>query len=73
MLRIPLLRLFSCLSQTGQLNNASVIETPQIVVRYHSINLIYAETAAKSQYFEVGEIFVNIQFELLFFNQNNHL
>ena len=39
---------------------------------YHSINLIYAETAAKSQYFEVGEIFVNIPFELLFYNQNNH-
>ena len=34
--------------------------------------LIYAGTAAKSQYFEVGEIFVNIQFELLFYNQNNH-
>ena len=30
------------------------------VVWYHSINLIYSETAAKSQYFEVGEIFVNM-------------
>ena len=58
--------------QTGQLSNASVIQTPQIVVWYHSITLIYAETAAKSHYFEVGEIFVNIQSELLFYNQNNH-
>ena len=26
----------------------------------------------ESQYIEVDEIFVNIQFKLLFYNQNNH-
>ena len=32
---------------------------------------MYAEKTAKSQYFGVGEIFVKINFELLFHNQNN--
>ena len=73
LLRIHLLRLFSCLTSPDQLSNASVIYTYQIVVWYHSIIWYnYAETAAKSQYFVVCEIFVNIQFELLFYNNNNH-
>ena len=36
------------------------------------LRTVFVGLGLKSQYFEVGEIYVNIPFELLFYNQNNH-